>query len=68
MGIRLFYELDFSNARVALLIIITVLLPATGQVAYARFRAPVVPLICIIAALGVQNMLNKNRKVVKWKK
>ena len=68
MGIRLFYELDFLNARVALLIIVTVLLPATGQVAYARFRAPVVPFICIIAALGVQNMLNKNRKVIKWKK
>jgi hypothetical protein len=68
MGVKLFYKLDFLNARIALLIIITILLPATGQVAYARFRAPVVPFICIIAALGVQNMLNKNCKVIKWKK
>ena len=68
MGVRLFYKLDYLNTRLALLIIITILLPATGQVAYARFRAPVVPFICIIAALGVQNMLNKNCKVIKWKK
>jgi len=68
MGVRLFYKLDYLNTRLALLMIITILLPATGQVAYARFRAPVVPFICIIAALGVQNMLNKNCKVIKWKK
>jgi 4-amino-4-deoxy-L-arabinose transferase-like glycosyltransferase len=67
-GIRLFYKLDDLNARLVLLIVISILLPATGQVAYARFRAPVVPFICVIAALGVQNMLNNNRKVITWKK
>jgi len=67
-GIRLFYKLDDLNTRLVLLIVISILLPATGQVAYARFRAPVVPFICIIAALGVQNMLNNNRKVITWKK
>jgi 4-amino-4-deoxy-L-arabinose transferase-like glycosyltransferase len=64
-GIGPFYKLDLSNARLTMLIIIAILLPATGQVAYARFRAPVVPLICIIAAMGVLNILNKNRKVIK---
>ena len=64
-GIGPFYKLDLSNARLTMLIIIAILLPATGQVAYARFRAPVVPLICIIAAIGVQNILNKDRKVIK---
>ena len=67
-GISLFYKLDFSNAHLSLLIIISILLPATGQVAYARFRSPIVPLVCIIAAIGTQNMLNKNYKVTKWKK
>ena len=67
-GVSSIYKLDFSNALVTSIIIVTILLPATGQIAYARFRAPVVPFICIIAALGVQNMLHKNRKVVKWKK
>ena len=67
-GVSSIYKLDFSNALVTSIIIVTILLPATGQIAYARFRAPVVPFICIIAALGVQNILHKNRKVVKWKK
>ena len=67
-GLSLFYKLDFSNARLFVLVIIAILLPATGQVAYARFRSPIVPLICIIAAIGAQNMLNKNYKVTKWKK
>ena len=67
-GVRLFYKLDRLNALLVLLIIIAILLPATGQIAYGRFRAPVVPFICIIAAIGVQGMLNKNRKVIKWKR
>ena len=67
-GVSSIYKLDFSNALVTSIIIVTILLPATGQIAYARFRAPVVPFICIIAALGVQNILHKNCKVVKWKK
>jgi 4-amino-4-deoxy-L-arabinose transferase-like glycosyltransferase len=67
-GVRLFYKLDRLNALLVLLIIIAILLPATGQIAYGRFRAPVVPFICIIAAIGVQSMLNKNHKVIKWKR
>lgn len=67
-GVRLFYKLDRLNALLVLLIIIAILLPATGQIGYGRFRAPVVPFICIIAAMGVQSMLNKNRKVIKWKR
>jgi hypothetical protein len=51
-----------------LLILIAILLPATGQVAYARFRSPVVPIICIVAALGTQDLLSKINKVIKWKK
>ena len=67
-GVRQFYKIDSLNAHLACLIIIAILLPATGQIAYARFRAPVVPFICIIAAIGLQNMLNNNYKGIKWKK
>ena len=67
-GVSQFYKLDIFNSRVFLLILVAILLPATGQVAYARFRSPVVPIICIIAAIGTQNLLNKIHKVIQWKK
>ena len=67
-GVSQFYKLDILNSRVFLLILVAILLPATGQVAYARFRSPVVPIICIIAAIGTQNLLNKIHKVIQWKK
>jgi hypothetical protein len=65
-GVSLFYKLDVLSARVTFLILIASLLPATGQVAYARFRSPVTPIICIVASLGIQNLLNKSRKAIKW--
>ena len=68
IGVSQFYKLDVFNTRFFLLILLAVLLPATGQVAYARFRSPVVPIICIIAAMGTQNLFNKIYKVAKWKK
>ena len=56
-----------------LLIIITILLPASGQIAYARFRAPVSPIICIFAALGAKsisqelsNQFNSNYYLAKF--
>jgi 4-amino-4-deoxy-L-arabinose transferase-like glycosyltransferase len=64
-GIRQFHKLDVLNSRVFLLILIAILLPATGQVAYGRFRSPVVPIICIVAAIGTQNLINKIYKVIK---
>lgn len=67
-GVSQFHKLDVLNSRLFLLILIAILLPATGQVAYARFRSPVVPIICIVAALGTENLLNKVNKVIKWKK
>jgi 4-amino-4-deoxy-L-arabinose transferase-like glycosyltransferase len=67
-GVNKFHKLDVLNSRVFLLILIAILLPATGQVAYARFRSPVVPIICIVAALGTQDLLSKINKVIKWKK
>jgi 4-amino-4-deoxy-L-arabinose transferase-like glycosyltransferase len=67
-GISLFLRLDLLNAQITYLILLTILLPSTGQVAYARFRSPVVPLICIVAAIGVQNLINKYNGRVKWKK
>jgi 4-amino-4-deoxy-L-arabinose transferase-like glycosyltransferase len=66
-GISQFHKLDALNSRVFLLIIIAILLPATGQVAYGRFRSPIVPIICIVAAVGTQNLLSKIHKVIKWK-
>jgi 4-amino-4-deoxy-L-arabinose transferase-like glycosyltransferase len=67
-GVSQFHKLDILNSRLSFLILIAVLLPATGQVAYARFRSPVIPIICIVAAIGTQNLLNKIYKVTKWKK
>jgi 4-amino-4-deoxy-L-arabinose transferase-like glycosyltransferase len=67
-GVSQFYKLDIFNSRVFLLILVAILLPATGQVAYARFRSPAVPIICIIAAIGTQNLSNKIHKVIQWKK
>jgi len=67
-GIKLFHKLDFLNARLFLLIILAILVPATGQIAYARFRSPTVPIICIIAAIGAQNILTNNFKAFIWKK
>jgi 4-amino-4-deoxy-L-arabinose transferase-like glycosyltransferase len=67
-GVSQFHKLDILNSRLSFLILIAILLPATGQVAYARFRSPVIPIICIVAAVGTQNLLNKIYKVTKWKK
>jgi hypothetical protein len=67
-GVSQFHKLDIFNSRVFWIILVALLLPATGQIAYARFRSPVVPIICIVAAIGTQNLLNKIQKVIKWKK
>ena len=67
-GVSQFHKLDVLNSRLSYLILVAILLPATGQVAYARFRSPVIPIICIVAAIGTQNLLNKIYKVTKWKK
>lgn len=67
-GIKLFLRVDRLNAFIAYIILITVLLPSTGQVAYARFRSPLVPIICIVAALGVQNLTQKYNEGIKWKR
>jgi hypothetical protein len=64
-GVSQFHKFDVLNSRLFLLILIAILLPATGQVAYARFRSPVVPIICIVAAIGTQNLINKIYKVIK---
>jgi 4-amino-4-deoxy-L-arabinose transferase-like glycosyltransferase len=66
-GISQFYKFDVFNSRMFLLMIVAILLPATGQVANGRFRSPVVPIICIMAAIGTQNLLNKIHKVIKCK-
>jgi hypothetical protein len=67
-GIKTFYGPNFLYAHIAFLILIATLVPATGQVAYGRFRSPVVPIICIIAAVGAQNLKDKYSAVIKSRK
>lgn len=46
-------------AGISLVIIMFLLVPATGQVAYARFRAPASPFICILIGYGIQSSIDR---------
>lgn len=46
-------------AGISLVIIMLLLVPATGQVAYARFRAPASPFICILIGYGIQSFIDR---------
>ena len=45
------------NGVAIVIVIFLLIIPATGQVAYARFRSPVTPLICVVAALGIKSFI-----------
>lgn len=63
-GIRVIVQLDFNSALVLFILVISIIVPATGQIAYARFRVPTVPFICIVAALGL-NKLWSERNILR---
>ena len=52
---------DSYNAISIFLLAISVILPATSHVAYARFRAPAAPFISIIAAFGLSYLLQLSK-------
>ncbi len=52
---------DSYNAISIFLLAISVVLPATSHVAYARFRAPAAPFISIVAALGLSYLLQLSK-------
>ena len=52
---------DSYNAISILLLAISVILPATSHVAYARFRAPAAPFLSVIAALGLSYLLQLSK-------
>ena len=60
-GINPALKCDSYNTILILLLIVSIILPATSHVAYARFRAPVAPLISIIAALGLNHLLQLSK-------
>jgi 4-amino-4-deoxy-L-arabinose transferase-like glycosyltransferase len=70
-GIRPALKTDSYNTMLILILIVSVILPATSHVAYARFRAPVAPLISIVAALGLNQLLqlskSRNKDLSKLK-
>jgi 4-amino-4-deoxy-L-arabinose transferase-like glycosyltransferase len=60
VGLSQLNGLDIKVKASLIIILSMTIMPATGQIAYARFRSPVVPLICIIAALGINKIIVKN--------
>jgi len=53
VGMKSASESNFLVFALIALITVSSILPASGQVAYARFRSPIMPLVCIISAIGL---------------
>ena len=58
-GLKSAFLKDFISTGILLSIIVLLLIPASGHVAYARFRAPVSPLLCIFIGFGIQKFLKR---------
>ncbi len=59
-GFKSAFLKDKISASILLSIIVLLLIPASGHVAYARFRVPVSPLLCIFIGYGIQKLLKYN--------
>jgi 4-amino-4-deoxy-L-arabinose transferase-like glycosyltransferase len=59
-GIKSAFLKDNISTSVLLSIIILLLIPASGHIAYARFRVPTSPLLCIFIGYGIQEFLKNN--------
>ena len=59
-GFKSAFLKDKVSAGILLTIIILLLIPASGHVAYARFRVPVSPLLCIFIGYGIQEFFKNN--------
>jgi len=59
-GFKSAFLKDKISASILLSIIVLLLIPASGHVAYARFRVPVSPLLCILIGYGIQKLLKNN--------
>lgn len=56
-GLKSAFLKDKISACILLSIIVLLLIPASGHVAYARFRVPVSPLLCIFMGYGIQEFI-----------
>jgi 4-amino-4-deoxy-L-arabinose transferase-like glycosyltransferase len=66
-GITKIISRNFFGGVSILLIIVMLIIPASGQIAYARFRAPIAPLICLVAALGVHKSYTLLKSIFRSK-
>ncbi len=68
IGMKSTSESNFPVFVLFALIAVSSILPASGQVAYARFRAPIMPFVCIISAIGLvrlkESYLKKKSKSI----
>jgi hypothetical protein len=64
-GFNIIFTRNKHSAILIALIVGATLIPASGQVAYARFRSPIVPFICIVSAVGLSKLLHNNSKFLK---
>ena len=65
-----FILLNFLVFALFALITVSSILPASGQVAYARFRSPIMPFVCIISAVGLVKLKEsylKKKNEVNWR-
>jgi hypothetical protein len=67
VGMKSTSESNFLVFALFALITVSSILPASGQVAYARFRSPIMPFVCIISAIGLvklkESYLKKKNEV-----
>ncbi len=57
--IKGFLVLKLTQPRITCLLLVLIsmiLIPASGHIAYARFRSPITPFICIFSAIGVAQL------------
>jgi len=59
-GLKPAFRQNYMTSSFMLLMIFLILIPASGQVAYARFRAPVSPLLLVFAGYGLQEYFKGN--------
>lgn len=59
-GLKPAFRQNYMASNLMLFMIILILIPASGQVAYARFRAPISPLLLVFAGYGLQEFFKCN--------
>ena len=70
-GLKPAFQSNFVSSSLILFMIILILIPASGQVAYARFRAPISPLLLIFVGYGISEIIKNNvlsLETLKFKK